>query len=122
MADVTTEARRALLHRAMTEDELQSAIIKAARLRGWMVAHFRPAKTEKGWRTPVQGDAGFPDLVLARNGRVYFLELKRLGKTATPAQAAWIEAIQGPAPLPNDRVQAWLINTTQLDIVLGWLE
>jgi len=56
------------LARAMTEQQLLDAIVQAAKLHGWMVAHFRPALTAKGWRTPMQGDPGFPDLVLARKG------------------------------------------------------
>jgi hypothetical protein len=111
-----------VLSRAMTEQELLEAILDAARLYGWKAAHFRPARTDKGWRTPMQGDPGFPDITLARNGRVLILELKRLGKYATPEQEAWIEAINGPTLLPNAKVQAYQINTSQLDVVLRWLE
>ena len=47
----------------MSERELQDAVIQLARLLGWRVAHFRPAMTTRGWRTPVSADgAGFPDL------------------------------------------------------------
>lgn len=113
---------RTVLAKAMTEDELLTAIIQAAKRHGWMVAHFRPARTEHGWRTPMQGDPGFPDVVLSRNGRTLVLELKRLGKYATPEQEAWIEAINGPTLLPNAKVQAYQINPTQLDVVLRWLE
>ena len=51
-----------------------------AEIRGWSWAHFRPAMTTKGWRTPVSGPLGkgWPDLVLARpNDRILFVELKR---------------------------------------------
>lgn len=60
----------------MTEAQLTAVIVDAAKLYGWRVAHFRPAQTAKGWRTAVQGDNGFPDLVLARDGEVLFRELK----------------------------------------------
>ena len=50
---------------------------------GWRWAHFRPAKTARGWRTPVSGPLGkgWPDLVLVRDrdGRMLFAELKRAG-------------------------------------------
>ena len=47
----------------MTEDELLTAIVRAAHLHGWLVYHIRNSKAGV-----VQGDPGFPDLVLARNG------------------------------------------------------
>jgi hypothetical protein len=55
--------------------------------------HSRPCRTAQGWRTAVQGDVGFVDLVLARAGVVLFYELKsekgRLGK----GQPEWAAAI-----------------------------
>ena len=63
----------------MSEAQFTSAVIELAKYRGWMVCHFRPARTARGWRTPIEGDKGFPDLVLARNGVVLFAELK-IGK------------------------------------------
>lgn len=77
----------------MSEAELQDAVIECARLLGWRCAHFRPAQTGKGWRTPMIGDTGFPDVVLARDGRILFLELKAAGKKPRPEQTAWLEAL-----------------------------
>jgi hypothetical protein len=78
----------------MTERELQSAVIQLARLFGWRVAHFRPAITSKGWRTPVEADgAGFPDLVLARD-RILYAELKSDRGRLTEAQLEWQAAIE----------------------------
>lgn len=75
------------------ERMLQRQVLQLARLRGWRTTHFRPALTERGWRTPLQGDAGFPDLVLARAGVVLIVELKRDGARPTPEQRAWLEAL-----------------------------
>lgn len=73
----------------MTEAELQAAVVQMARTFGWRVAHFRPARTAKGWRTAVGYDgAGFPDLVLARD-RVVFAELKGDGGRLRPEQNEW---------------------------------
>lgn len=77
----------------MNEAEFQQAVIDIAKLRGWRVAHFRPARTAKGWRTPVQGHAGFPDLVLARRGRVLFIELKSDKGRITADQLAWAKEL-----------------------------
>lgn len=78
----------------MTEAQLQDAVIDCARLLGWRVAHFRPARTERGWRTPVSADGkGFPDLVMVRGGRLIFAELKQRGKRPSGEQQAWLDAL-----------------------------
>lgn len=79
----------------MTGAELQGAIVDAAQLQRWHVAHFRPARTERGWRTPVEVHAGFPDLVLARDGVVFVWEVKGAGDVLSIEQAGWLAAI-GP--------------------------
>lgn len=77
----------------MTEAELQDAVLEAAQQFGWLRAHFRPAKTKHGWRTPVQGDGkGFPDLLLVRGDRMIAAELKSDGGVVTAEQQAWIDA------------------------------
>lgn len=85
----------------MNEAQLTDVIVDAARLYGWKVAHFRPAQTARGWRTAMQGDTGFPDLVLARDGEVIMAELKVGRAKRRPDQMAWAEAI-GP-----DLYQLW---------------
>ena len=93
----------------MTEREFQRAVVELARLMGWRVHHTRPALTQRGrWLTPIQGDAGFPDLVLCRPPRLIVAELKRVGGQPTPAQRGWREALQACAGVecylwtPND--------------------
>jgi hypothetical protein len=79
----------------VTEAQFTDAVVALAKLRGWQVAHFRPAPSAKGWRTPMQGDIGFPDLVLARDGKVVFAELKSSTGKVGPGQRQWASAI-GP--------------------------
>ncbi len=80
----------------MTERELQDAVIETARLLGWKVAHWRPARTAHGWRTPVQADgAGWPDLTLVRRGRIVFAELKTGRGKLTDEQQQWLDALSG---------------------------
>ena len=83
---------------AMSEDALQTHVITAARTFGWRATHFRPARTgrkdAKGreiWTTPLQGDSGFPDLVLARNGRVLCVELKSHRGRPDENQKLWAQ-------------------------------
>lgn len=73
----------------VTEAQFQSAVIDLAHYRGWLVHHTRAARTEKGWRTPIQGDAGFCDLVLARAGVVLLVELKAEKGRLSPEQKRW---------------------------------
>ena len=78
----------------MSETELKDAVIDMAQLFGWLVHHDRPArKGDRGWATHIQGNAGFPDLVLARGGRVLFVELKSETGKFTDEQFAWGLAI-----------------------------
>lgn len=79
----------------MSEEQFTQRVIDTARLYGWLVCHFRPARTGRGrgWATPIQGDSGFVDLVLARKGVVLHPELKVNGKKPRPDQVSWGEAI-----------------------------
>lgn len=79
----------------MTEAEFQRQVIDLAHLHGWLVHHTRPAQMGSGrWATPVQGDTGFPDLVLAHPKRgVLFLELKSARGRLQPNQVAWLHAL-----------------------------
>lgn len=76
------------------ERDFQRAVIDLARRTGWRVHHTRPALTQRGrWLTPVQGDVGFPDLVLCRPPRLIVAELKRVGGRLTTAQRGWLDAL-----------------------------
>lgn len=79
----------------MADGALQPAVFELARALGYRVAHFRPAKTEQGWRTAVAADGkGFPDLVLVGRGRVIFAELKGQYRQLEPEQVAWLDALR----------------------------
>lgn len=76
----------------MNEKQFQEAVLQTAKLFGWKVAHFRAARTAKGWATPVAADGkGWPDLVLVGNGRVLFRELKTDKGVLTQEQQEWGE-------------------------------
>ena len=78
-----------------SEKEFQRSVIEYARMMGWRIHHTRPALTQSGrWITPVQGDVGFPDLVLCRPPRLIFAELKsERGKPSTD-QMEWLDALR----------------------------
>lgn len=90
-----------------TERDWQAAVLDLARLRGWLVAHFRPARTAHGWRTPVAADgAGFPDLVLVhgRWRRLVVAELKSARGRVRSDQADWLAAL---GAVPGVEVFTW---------------
>jgi hypothetical protein len=71
------------------ERDYQNTIIETAKTFGWRVHAERPAWTEHGYRTPISGHAGFPDLVLAHGAvGVLFVELK-VGTVLTDDQQRW---------------------------------
>ena len=61
-----------------------------------MVHAERAAWTEKGYRTPIQGNPGWPDLVLAHpvKGKFLVLELKSATGKTSPEQKAWLAALR----------------------------
>lgn len=82
------------IERNMTEDDLLDFVMDAAAARGWLVHHCRPARSGQGWRTPIQGDTGFPDLVLVHPRRgVIFAELKSERGREREDQTIWGDAL-----------------------------
>jgi hypothetical protein len=102
---------------------LQSTIIELAQMYGFRVAHF-PSVLVTGrdgkpvWRTALAaGSKGFPDLVLVRrDDRVLFVEVKGDGDRLRPEQEAWLDDLRTvvevhvwtPAELDSGEIQAVL--------------
>lgn len=96
-----------------TEAECQRTILDAARLCGWRCHAERTSRTASGgYATAIQGDPGFPDLVLVRGINLLFVELKR-DKTGRigPGQNEWLDAINGICPdvAVNVNVRAFVL-------------
>jgi len=84
---------------ALTEREFSLQVEGLFKLFGWRYAHFRPAQTNKGWRTPMTGTKGFPDYVAVRvrdgKRQIIFAELKsEKGKISTE-QDDWLTELGG---------------------------
>lgn len=107
----------------MTEAQLQAAMLDIARLHRCLVHHCRPARQADGsWRTPIQGDAGFPDLVIVGEGGLLVRELKSEGGQASPMQASWMRLLTGarvdvatwrPSDLRSGRILAEIMGISR---------
>jgi len=77
-----------------SEANFQLKIIQLSRLGGWELVHAE-RKVQVGdssrWITPIQGDPGFPDLVLVHRERrkVLFVEIKKKGGQLPPEEYEW---------------------------------
>lgn len=104
---------------SMSEDDLLNAVVDLAQLLGILTHHCRPART-KGpdgkdrWVTPIKGDKGFLDLVLAGTRGVLYRELKAEKGRLREEQNLWIArlrragadaAVWKPSDLASGRIQ-----------------
>jgi hypothetical protein len=79
----------------MNEAQWQSQVVQLAQTFGWLVQHTRPAKVGDKWMTPITGDVGFPDLVLAHPQRgVLFAELKTARGRLSEPQRDWARVLR----------------------------
>lgn len=91
----------------MTENELKTIVLQLARRQGWQVFHM-VADNIRG----SQG-RGYPDLTLARDGEVQWMELKAEAGKLTAEQAGWQLALPRcevirPSDLARGRVEELL--------------
>jgi hypothetical protein len=91
----------------MTENDLKRHVLAMAYAKGWAVYHVPQSTMHNG------GGRGYPDLTLARDGEVQWIELKQESAKLTIAQLAWqlalprMEVIR-PSDLARGRVDELL--------------
>lgn len=73
-----------------TENELKQHVLKLARRNGWAVYHVPQATMRNG------GGSGYPDLTLARDGEVLWIELKQQKAQPTAQQLEWAATLGRP--------------------------
>ena len=69
----------------MTEETFQSSVIQVAKDTGWMLFHDYDSR---------RSTAGFPDLVMTRNGRTIFAELKSQKGRIRTEQKQWMAELE----------------------------
>lgn len=102
---------------AMLEAQFKNAVIEVAQRYGWFVHHDLPAMNKRGnWATHIQGDSGFPDLVLVNpKGVLVFAELKTDIGVVRKTQNAWLDRLEQSGAI----VQVWRPN--QLPVIIRFL-
>lgn len=89
----------------MTEDEWQQRITDTASTYGWRWFHApKNLPYVKGGKRKQAVRSGFPDLVLVRDGRLIFAELKSRVGRATPEQIAWLRDLDD---VPHVEAYLW---------------
>ncbi len=68
----------------MTENELKRLVLRDAYAQGWAVYHV----TQQAHHNA--GGTGYPDLTLARDGQVQWMELKQESAHLSAAQIPWM--------------------------------
>jgi hypothetical protein len=68
-----------------SESQFQAAVVEYAERLGWLAYHTHDSR---------RSNPGFPDLVLARRGRLIFAELKTEKGRLSTAQVDWLRAIE----------------------------
>ncbi|MDP9143850.1 MAG: hypothetical protein M3N43_03995 [Actinomycetota bacterium] len=93
----------------LTEAQFQRQITEYAELCGWEWMHPRAGRTVDSWRTPMSGTMakGWPDLVLIRDRRLIFMEVKRAGAMATADQLRVLDVLAGAAETYTVRPKDW---------------
>ena len=88
----------------MTEDQFQTSVIQVAKDTGWMLFHDYDSR---------RSTAGFPDLVMTRNGRTIFAELKSQRGRIRPEQKEWIAELE-----KTNGIEVYLWRPSDMDDVV----
>ena len=90
-----------------SEKDFMDRVLALARPQGWKVYHTYDSR---------RSDPGFPDLVLCRDGRLLFWELKSIKGRMKPVQLEWINALIGCSG-----VEVGIYRPQDWDLIVGQL-
>jgi VRR-NUC domain len=72
------------LTNTITEKAFQHSVLELAQLTGWLTYHTFDSR---------RSQPGFPDLVMVKDSRLLFVELKREEGKPSPEQTKWLETL-----------------------------
>ena len=87
----------------MTEAELKAIVVDMAHAFGWLVFSLPMIKNMR----PVKDAIGYPDLTLAKDKRVLFVELKTETGALSREQMRWMRELPGYYVVRPHDVQQW---------------
>ena len=90
-----------------SEKDFMSSVIEVAELGKWLIYHTYDSR---------RSQPGFPDLVLCKDGRVIFAELKSQKGPIRKAQQEWLDNLQ-----MNNSVEVYLWRPADIDGIHGLL-
>ena len=94
----------------LTEADFQGLVLDVAETFGWEVFHDGDSR---------RSNAGFPDLVLVKDGRIIFAELKReTGAYPSKPQMIWL-ALLGQAAGDNVMAVLWRPSSNWQEVLSG---
>ena len=110
----------------ISEHDFSTQVFDLLNIYQWRWCHIRPAFTNKGYRTPIQGHdpdgfkgKGLPDIIAIRPPRLLFIELKDQYAKPSPEQEAWLNdlkrcnLLQG---IDTDMIEVYLWRPDQLEV------
>jgi len=103
------------IREAISEKDFSRQVEDLLNLFGWQWCHFRPARTEHGWRTALSGHQGFPDYIAVKSSRLLIFELKTEKGKVSPAQQEWLDALSN---VGDKDVQVYLWRPSDLDTIV----
>lgn len=101
----------------MLEAQFKNTVIEIAQRYDWLVHHDLPTMNRRGkWATHIQGNTGFPDLVLInKRGVLVFAELKTDIGIVRKTQQVWLDRLDKSGVI----TQVWRPN--QLPVIIQFL-
>lgn len=81
------------IREATSEKDFSRQVEDLLNLFSWRWCHFRPARTEHGWRTALSGYKGFPDYIAVKSSRLLIFELKSEKGKVSPTQQEWLDIL-----------------------------
>lgn len=112
----------------MKESDFATYVEDLLRLYRWRWVHYRPARTEKGWRTALTGHKGLLDYIAVRPPRLLVFEIKGDKGKVSSEEQEWIDDLIGCYTIDAFSTTKWGVPEVKVwypkdfDELRRWLE